>query len=307
MGFLPILGLDRFKGYGGTTDMGVEDYGTINRAFAYVEQPASGVLGLFNFPAVDQAPPAWVPADVAMWMGLNWNVEEAYLSVESVVDSFQGPGSLGKVLDALAADGDGPGIHVKNDVIDNLAGKIQVVSLAPPATRDDAPPVPTMLFSIALKDAAAMQKTLTKAAKSDGFPGKARQFEGVTVYDVPADEMTVSVAVAGDSLVITTDTPALESRIRGKAAKPLAGSDAYKAILKYLPKKASLVSYSKQDAQIKTVYDMLKKQDNDQLQGIDLGKLPDFSVIQKYLKPSIGYAIPDENGALFVGFTLSDE
>jgi hypothetical protein len=306
MGMLPILGLDRLKGYGGTTDMGVEDYGTISRSFAYVEQPASGVLGLFNFPAVEQTPPAWVPADAAMYVGLNWNVEEAYLSVESVVDSFQGPGSLGKVLDALAADTDGPGIHIKSDIIDNLAGKIQVVTLAPPAASDDTPPVPAMIFSIAVKDAAAMQKTLAKAAKSDGFPGKTRQFEGVTVYDVPADEMTVSIAVAGDSLVITTDTPALEGRIRGKTAKPLATSDVYKAFVKYLPKKASMLTYNKQDAQLKTVYDMLKKQDNDRLEGIDLSTLPDFSVIQKYLKPTVGYAIPDENGALFVGFTLNE-
>ncbi|HUQ72020.1 MAG TPA: DUF3352 domain-containing protein [Planctomycetaceae bacterium] len=306
MGFIPVLGLDRMKGFGGTMDVGVENYDYVSKSFAYVEQPVSGVLGLFNFPAVDQVPPAWVPADAAMYMGLNWNVEEAYLSVESVVDSFQGPGSLGKLLDAFAADESGPGIHVKNDVLDNLAGKMQIVTMAP-ADGDDAPPVPPMTFSIAVKDAAAMQKTLGKAAKSDGFPGKARQFEGVTVYDIPADQLTVAVAVVGDALVISTNPATVESRVRGKSASSLANSAAYKAFVKYLPKKSSMLTFQKQDAQVKAAYDMLKKQDNDQLEGIDLSTLPDFSVIQKYLKPTVSYAIPDENGAFFMGFSLSDE
>uniref|UniRef100_A0A7C2P811 DUF3352 domain-containing protein n=1 Tax=Schlesneria paludicola TaxID=360056 RepID=A0A7C2P811_9PLAN len=279
----------------------------MSKAFAYVEQPASGVLGLFQFPPVDQTPPAWVPADAALFMGLNWNVEEAYLSVESVVDSVQGPGALGKMLDAFAADEDGPGIHVKDDILDNLAGRMQIVTEAPPsdaATDAEVPSVPPMIFSIAVKDAAAMQATLAKAAKSDGFPGESRQFEGVTVYELPAGEQTVAVAVVGDALVLTTDPAAIEKRIRGKTAASLADSPAYKAFAKYLPAKTSLLSFQKQDAQMKAAYEMLKKQGDGQLEGVDLSRLPDFSVIQKYLKPTISYAIPDENGALFVGFSL---
>ncbi|MDZ4688022.1 MAG: DUF3352 domain-containing protein [Planctomycetaceae bacterium] len=307
LGFIPVLGLDRLDAFGGTMDVGVEDYDYVSKTFAYVEQPASGVLGVFNFPAVEQVPPAWVPADAAMYMGLNWNVEEAYLSVESVYDSFLGPGSLGKVIDNFSAAEDGPGIHVKNDILDNLSGKMQIVTMAPADVSDDAPPVPPMTFSIAIKDAAAMQKTLAKAAKSDGFPGKARQFEGVTVYDIPADQLTVAVAVVGDALVVSTNPATVESRVRGKSANSLANSAAYKAFVKHLPKKSSMLTFQKQDAQFKAAYDLLKKQDNDQLEGIDLSTLPDFSVIQKYLRPTVSYAIPDENGAFFMGFSLSDE
>jgi hypothetical protein len=305
MGMLPILGLDRLKAFGGTMDVGVGEYDSVSRAFVYVEQPPAGVLGLFQFPATDLTPPPWVPADAALYMGLNWDFEEAYLAVESLVDSFQGPGALRKILDNLAADEDGPGIHVKDDVLDNLAGKVLIVTQPPADTEDeDAPPVPPVMVSIAVKDAAAMQKTLDKAAKSDGFPGESRQFEGVTVYDLPAGEQTVTIAVVGEALVVSTDPVAMEKMIRKEAPNPLANSPAYKAFVQHLPMATSLLSFQKSDAQAKSAYELLKNQDNDQLEGIDLSALPDFSDIQKYLKPTISYTIPDENGALFIGFSL---
>ena len=54
-------------------------------------------------------------------------------------------------------------------------------------------------------------------------------------------------------------------------------------------------------------YEMLKKQEPEETQGIDFSLLPDFEALLKYTKPSGSYAVPDAKGGLFVGFTLADE
>lgn len=306
LGMLPILGLDHLKGMGGAVDFGVGEFDATNKSFIYVDQPASGVLGIFNFPATEQAPPAWVSGDSATYVGMNWSLDEAYSSIESLVDSFQGPGSLARVLDGFAQDGDGPQVHVKKDLIDQLNGRVHLVA-APTDFTGEQPQVPNMVFGLGLKNADQMKKTLAKAAKSDGFAGKTRVFQGATIYEMPADnDMTLSLATVGDLLVFATDTPQLEQMIRGPAAKPLVRSPAYLSLAKHFPKKTSLIGFGRQDVQMKAFYDAMKKQDNDALEGIDLTKLPDWSALSKYFQPSGSYVVPDKKGALFVGFSLGE-
>jgi hypothetical protein len=306
LGMLPILGLDRLKGMGGGLDFGTEDFDTVGKAFIYAEQPVSGVLGLFQFPAVEQAPPEWVPADTASYFSLNWNAIEAYLAVESIVDSFQGPGSLAKILDGLASEEDGPQVHFKKDLIDLLSGRIDMVTKAPVATGDE-PPVPEAVFALGVNDAAALKKTLAKAAKADSFPGKTREVDGATVYELPAqgnDDVTMSTAVSGEALLFATSAKLIDRVLRGETKNSLADSEEYVQIAEHFPKRTSIIGFSRADSQMETVYEQLKKQESD---DIDLSKLPDFSVIKKHLRPSGGFAVPDKKGALFVGFYLSGE
>ena len=68
-----------------------------------------------------------------------------------------------------------------------------------------------------------------------------------------------------------------------------------------------MISFQKQDNQLKQMYDLLKNAENQTfLEGIDLGKLPPFEVLQKYLRTSGSYTVPDKEGALTTGFQLKD-
>ncbi len=303
LGMLPILGLDHLKGFGGSVAAASDDFDMTSKGFVYVDQPATGVLGVFNFPAVEQAPPAWVSDGVASYSSMNWSVDEAYSAVETIVDQFQGPGALSRVLDGLAEDTDGPQIHPKTDIIDQLTGLIHVVTDTPKAG-EDAPPVPGMVVAIGLKDGAKVSKTLAKASKTDGFPGKTRSSNGTTVYELPLNNATFSVAVAANMLIMGTDDDKLNDAISGKTSKPLSGSAQYKMIAKHFPKKTSMVGFQRSEGQVKMLYETLRNRDNDDLEGIDLKKLPEWSVIAKYFQPSGSYAVPDKKGALFVGFAL---
>lgn len=307
LGMLPILGLDHLKGFGGAVTGPTDDFEAASKGFVYVDQPASGVLGIFNFPAVEQAPPAWVAENVASYSSFNWSVEEAYSAVETIVDQFQGPGAFSRVLDGLAEDNDGPQIHPKKDIIDQLSGLVHLVTDTP-TIDGDAPAVPAMVVAVGLKDGGKVSKTLAKAAKSDGFPGKTRDVGGTTVYDLPMNDSTISLAVSSNLLLVSTDDAKLGEAIRGKTSKPLASSADYKAIAKHFPKKTSMVGFQRSEGQAKMMYEALRNRSNDDFEGLDLKKLPEWSVIAKYFHAAGSYAVPDKKGALFVGFSLpSDE
>jgi hypothetical protein len=309
LGMLPIFGLDRLKGLGGGLDFVVDDFDTVSKMFFYVEQPASGVLGTLRFPATEQKPPQWVPASAATYMGLNWDAKGAYESVETIFDSFQGPGALAKVLDDLDRNDNGPGLHFKRDLLDLLTGRVDVVTQPPKLDGNgDAPPLTGMVIALGVQDSGKMQRTLDKASKSDGFPGKIRQVEGQTVYDLPVkdEDAALSVTVAADALFFSTLPDVLNNVLRGGSRDALASSPDYADIAKHFPKRTSIISYQRQDTQVEAVWEQLKKLDTHAVEGLDLSKLPDFEVVRKYLRSSGSYAIPDKKGALFVGFSLAD-
>ena len=304
-GFLPLLGLDGLKGYGGTITIDEGDFESIANFFVYVERP-QGLIGLFQFPSIQQAPAKWIPATVASYAGINWDVATAYKSVEGLIDSIQGKGQTARFLDQLADQG--PNIHIKKDFLDHLDGKIQFVQGEPKQADEDAPPIPSIFATLGLKDAAKMKKTLASLAKAIGPLVETREFNGETIYEgqLPGGDTTISFAIAEGQLVITNDTPMLEGMMRGRTGQgaPLADSPEYKRIAKVFPAKTSMQSFQRTDVQLKVYYEMLRKADPESLGGIDGSKLPPFEKISKYLIPGGGYAVPDKKGAKSVNFSL---
>lgn len=305
--FLPLLGLNNLKGIGGGADIGVDDFDAVYKTFVYVDQPTSGILEMLRFPATDLAPPAWVPADVTAYSAMNWNSAGAYSAMEKLVDSFQGPGALGKQLDQLAKND--PGIHIKKDILDQMTGQIHILI---GEAAEDAP-APKMMFAVDVKDDAKMNAVLVKAAKSDQFQGKTREFEGVTVYEVENEDQGqgASLAVADKHLLISTDTAMLENALRPRSEAPaLMNEPAYKALAKRFPKKMSILNYQNGSSQMQTVYQMIKSGSipdmPDEFREI-VNALPDYDALKKYLRASGGYVIPDAKGGLSVTFTLKEQ
>lgn len=320
LAFLPTLGLDRFRGIGGTMEMATGDYDSVSRTYGYVHLPATGLLRAFQLPATELAPPAWVSKDATSYMGLNWNVAGAYKAIESLYDMLQGPGGFARMMDQLAQQPGGPQLHPRKDLIDQLTGKIHIVGDY--AQPDDATTA-RMLFAAELKDPAKMEATLSKIAKTPGFPGKSRDFRGQAIYEIPplgADPEAASMgaAVANDHLMIAADITLLEQVLRGdNARQPLSGDVRYQQIARHFPKQVSMIGFEVQDVQFQTVYEMLRSgQAEEALAGeegeepalkIDFSKLPPFSEIKEYIRPKGSYIETDDNGFRFVSFTLKEK
>jgi hypothetical protein len=306
LGFLPLLGIDAMKGWGGAVDFEEGDFEAIANFFFYCDS-SKGLMGVFNFPAAQLAPPKWVPATVGSYAVMNWNVQGAYTAIETLVDSFQGRGSTARFLEQQASQG--PMIHLKKDLLDHLDGKINVIQSVASEKDDEGPPIPEFFLALGLKDATKMKKTLAAAAKASGPNMESRDFNGETIYEIqqPGTGATVSVAVTEGQLVVTNDTPMLEGIMRGKAGQraALVDSPDYKKIAKFFPSKTSMLSFQRSDAQLKMYYDLLKNANsNDALEGIDVSKLPPFEAIAKYFQASGGYMVPDKKGAKSVSFSL---
>jgi hypothetical protein len=302
--FLPMFGVDGWKGWGGTLDFDEGEFEGVSNSFIFAENP-KGLMGVFLFPAAQLVPPKWVPADIGSYYAANWNIAGAYTSIETLVDSFQGRGATGRVLDQIAEQG--PMVHAKKDLIDHLDGKIHILQSEAKDTDDDAPPTPQVLAAFGLKDAAKIKKTLAAAAKSAASNLEAREFNGETIYEIftPNSDQSVSIAVTEGQMVITNDTPLLEGMMRGQAGgrAALIDSSEYKRISKFFPSKTSMMSFQRSEAQFKTYYNLLRKSDNI-WDGVDVSKLPRFEAISKYFQPSGSYTIPDKKGAKSVAYSL---
>lgn len=311
--FIPILGLDKLKGIGGTAfapESG--ELEGVSKTFLFVEQPASGVLGVLQFPATNLAVPTWVPGNASMYFGVNWDVNGAYESIESLVDSFQAPGTFARIIDGLTEQEGNPGIHLKKDVVDQLSGLIHVFS---DGEVTEAGQPASFFVALGVKDAAKVRKTLSSAAKADGSEVKTRSFQGETIYEVEQEVGAVSqklaIAVAADSLVMTSKPEFVEQMIRGGArADSLQENDVYRRLSKHFPAETSMISFQRPNSQVKAVYEAAKQFDLNSVGvplDIDFSKLPEFEVIEKYLQASGSWAVPHESGGEVTGIILRNE
>lgn len=312
--FIPQLGLANFKAIGGTIDMGIDGFDTVNRTQMFVDQPASGVLKVFQLADTDQTPPEWVDENASMFMSANWTVSDAYDAIGGIVDMFQPPGTFAQMVDQAASDEDGPMIHVKKDLIDQMTGQIHVYGDMPDS--EDVTSGRTVV-ALGCKDTDAMRSVLARAAESPGFPGESRDFRGVPLIEMPnpqGGEQKMAVAVANQKLMFSTDVTLIEKVLRGdKDVKPLAQSADYKRVAARFPAKTLWVAFQKQEGTIKAAYDMARDGELPALPGdieemigeIDFSTLPPFESIRKYFPASGSYMVSDKNGAFSETFSLS--
>jgi hypothetical protein len=319
MAVLPLLGLNNLKAIGGTVHMDTPEYDSVSRILVYVDQPVSGLLSVFHFPPAKQTPPRWVTEDSTAYIAVNWDIPKAFSAVEGVVDQFMGPGFTAQKLDEWATDDNGPKIHIKKDVIDNLDGSIIVASDSPDASKPESF---RLLVALGVKDSKKAKAALDKVSKMQGIPVKTRDFRGQVIYTLEGipgfgnSEKEMGLTVIENHLMFSNDVSRLEQVILGdKDRKPLADSEKYKKLAKHFPAETSIQWYQEQEGQMKGIYEMFKSGKAAEsmaaipplaklIEGIDFKKLPEFDAIKKYLPATGSYGVPTSNGAMFVSFTL---
>jgi hypothetical protein len=306
MGFLPALGLDRVKAVGGTSSMATDEFDSISRTLLYVEAPATGIVKMFACPAVSQQPPRWVPESSAGYTVVNWDIENAYKTVESLVDFFQPPGTLAKLLDQIAQQG--PKVHVKDDVIDAISGRMHF--LAEEAEDLEFGEMQPFVIALELRDEARLADVLQRVQEVAGDQLETRDFRGLTIYEVEipgvSGAQTLGACIAKGNLFFATDVERMEAYLRSENAEsPLIESTDYRRVASHFPGETSLLGFQRPAAQVRPLYDVLR---SGQLEAVfdqvDFTRLPEFEVIEHYFSVAGGYAVSDPQGALFVNFSL---
>ena len=121
---------------------------------------------MLRFPNAESlAPPAWVPRDVTGWSALQWDMQTAFASAESLVDDVVGEkGVFDDVIASLKEDPDGPQIDVENDLIACLGKRVAMLTdtVEPIGTDSDR-----LVIAIEAVDEAKVAATIAKVMDAD--------------------------------------------------------------------------------------------------------------------------------------------
>ncbi|MFM7207109.1 MAG: hypothetical protein ACKO4T_10630 [Planctomycetaceae bacterium] len=121
---------------------------------------------MLRFPnAAGVAPAAWVPRDAAGWAALQWDVQTAFGSAESLVDEIVGDkGVFDDVIASLKEDPDGPQIDVEQDLVACLGTRVSVIT-------DHVDPIGTdcerIVIAMETADEARVAATVAKVMDAD--------------------------------------------------------------------------------------------------------------------------------------------
>jgi hypothetical protein len=268
---------------------------------------------------------------VASYQSLSWDLDGAFNAINDLVNKFQ-PGMLNVLEQQLAGPEGGQPLSFQKDLFGPLGDRITVISDFKKPIKEDSQ---RALVGVALEDAKAFQNTLNRVIELAGSSPRKREFQGTTIYDFEVPNIPnaaaagniqtfkgpISLAIAKDTLFLTTDTTLLEQILR-PGVVPLAESATYQTVAKEIPSKVSGMTFVKPDEQARLSYDMLKSGQFEKaiLQGmaasrggqappdlpkiINPEKLPDFSVFAKYLTLGGSYSVTDDDGLVATGFTL---
>jgi hypothetical protein len=121
---------------------------------------------MLRFPnAAGVAPPAWVTRDVSGWVAMQWDVQTAFASAESLVDDVVGEkGVFDDVIASLKEDVDGPQIDVEKDLVACLGQRLTMIT-------DSVDPIGTdcerLVIAMEVTDEARVAATVAKVMDAD--------------------------------------------------------------------------------------------------------------------------------------------
>ena len=133
-------------------------------------------------PPVSLRPEAWVPATVASYQSLSWDLDNAYNAINDLVNKFQ-PGMLNVLEQQLVGPEGGQPLSFQKDIFGPIGDRITMISDFKKPIKEDSQ---RMLVGVALEDPKAFQTTLNRVIELAGASPKKREFQGTTIYDFDA-------------------------------------------------------------------------------------------------------------------------
>lgn len=338
---LPAIGLDGFQAVGGSITMATGDFDSISHVHFMLEEPRSGVLEAIAITSGDTTPEAWVPADAASYMTINFDAVKSYEAIAKVYNSIAGENALEseiqrRINDTLELD-------FQSDLLEATAGRYSMMSWIEKPIRLDSQ---ATLIGVKLKDPKAFQATLDKltdkykdnvekASYGTNTYWKVKQGERAEGIEVENDPRETRVAVRApqpcfaivEDYLLLCDRPAgLERAIvsNSDATKSLASDLEFKLIMSRIKRQPGgdspgMISFNRPEEGMRMLYDLAggeqaktfladRAERNDFFKNVDQAMkdnpLPPFQVIAKYLAPGGGLLTSDETGIHYAAFQL---
>src|SRR5262249_43593034 len=119
------LGGNGLKAAGGTLTLGAGNYNSLTKTFFLAPAPVQGLFKIFSLPPISLRPESWVPATVASYQSLSWDLDNAYDAINELVNKFQ-PGMLDVLAQQLAGP-QGQPLDFRKDLFGPIGDRISVI------------------------------------------------------------------------------------------------------------------------------------------------------------------------------------
>lgn len=286
--FAPLLGLDGIKGLGGSLTLAEGEYDNVLHLHLLLESPKAGALKMLALKPGDTTPETFIPRSAASYNTVNWDVEQTYMALGELVDTFQGDGALETQVNRRFSE---PlGVDFKNDLLAALGDRFTWTTWVEPPARLNGQ---ANLIAIKLRDPKKFEATLAKILERIPEPLEEQKFGGVT-YRVGeprdprrrrpgADEPPAEgaeppanirrpqpcVAIIADSLVLTDSEPLMKEAIRaqGDAKQRLSEELDFKLIASKIKRESGdkvpgMLTFNRPEQGIRLLYDLAASEDN---------------------------------------------
>ena len=329
---LKSLGIDGIKGIGGSMILAPNDFDSIVHAHLLLETNRRGALRAVRPKSGSTEPELWVNDKVASYNTMNWDFAKTIKAVSEIVDSFGGENTFEN--NVITRGSRQLGIDLRKDFLDLLNDRLTLAQVILPTRRINSQ---SNLFGIHIKDTQRVKTDvlpkLFSKLKSSNERWGSKIIGDSTVYylDIKNDNPNIRVqqpcfAIVGDDLLASDSIDSIEQAIRTLSSGDDLLSDAieYKLVRDRIKaqlkdKETSIMTYQRPEESLRLFYDLANDSENiNRLEAVAANNpflsalvtalksrsLPSFEVIAKYLAPSGGFVVEEEDGLHYTAFSM---
>lgn len=328
---LPALGLDGLTAVGGSVTFDAGQFDSVMHAHVLLHPNRSGVIKMVALRSGDSKPQRWVPADVASYTTLHWNVGQTFKELATLYDSFNGEGALAQFLQRRFLEP--TGLDLEKELLPELEGRVTLLSWF---ERPVTPQSQAILLAVKLKDTKVFEKAVEKVfSLAEGNIAK-ETWAGMTYYqvrpqvpdDLPPNQLPPQpcFGILDDYLLVTTRVGLYKKVVTTlrEGAKSLADDPEFKLIVGKIRRQSggkspAMVSFNRPEETVRWLYDMATSQQTQEQLGqqaensrffrtlntaMQENPLPPFAVLRQYLAPGGAMVVDDQTGLHYMSFTL---
>ena len=324
------LGIGKIRGAGGSMFRGGETFDEVTHFHVLIDTPRDGFFGVLRPTSGETAPPDWVPADVASYTTLHWNLKATVDNLERIIDRFQGEGAFDRqAISGLKRSLD---VDLREDLLATLTGRyVGLRWLEPPVTLNSQ----AQIYAVQVTSAAKAEEIFgrIRAKRPNDFTPEI--VGGKTVYflrggprNLPSGfrQPEPCVMQLGDFFLFSDSRVLVERAIRaasGNVAR-LVGEPDYALVSSELGVKLDgeapfLVTFIRGSEFIRQIYEMTKSDDarrflrtmgeNNPIAGqvynlLERNELPPYEEFKKYFAPGGLFGYDQPTGIHVGSFTL---
>ncbi len=338
---LPALGIDGIQAIGGSVILAPPDFDSISHLHVLLSSPRRSILGLLRPQSGSTTPEIFVPDSAASYFTINWNIKATLQAVEQLFDQFRGEGAfekevIGRVSSRL-------GFDFRKDFLDNIEGRLTMLQGIVRPMRINSG---SNVYAIKLNHPKIFEETvlpkLVELAGRNNRPLGVEQFGSMQAHvfeprprrtPAPNPETIrmpeICFTLFEDYLIISDSRYMLGqiSRCISEPETRLSESLDFQMISERVAaqlqgRESSALSYARPEESLQLFYELARDSQNIErlremsknngffkalVEALDKHKLPEFSVIAKYLAPGGGFLLDEETGLHYMSFALRRE